>query len=68
MTPCSAGNRAAAWLTSGKRPQKQTLRLFGDQRSSCRHRFRERSMDDRVLVLGLLFACLVNVACLCGYL
>jgi hypothetical protein len=68
MTPCPGGNRAAGRLTSGKRAKKQTLGLFCESRSSCCHRFRERSMDDRVLVLGLLFACLVNVACLCGYL
>jgi hypothetical protein len=31
-------------------------------------RFPERAMDERVLVLSLLAACLVNVACLCSYL
>jgi hypothetical protein len=68
MTPCPAGNRAAGRLTSGKRVQKQTLGLLAESHSCCVDRFRERSMDDRVLVLGLLCACLVNVACLCGYL
>ena len=24
-------------------------------------------MNDRVVILGLLAACLINVACLCGY-
>ena len=31
-------------------------------------RFLERAMDDRVLVLGLLLACIANVICLVGYL
>ena len=31
-------------------------------------RFPERAMDERVLVFSLLAACLVNVACLVGYL
>jgi len=33
-----------------------------------RVRFWERAVDDKVLALGLLLACLVNVACLFGYL
>jgi hypothetical protein len=32
------------------------------------HRFPERAMDNKVLVLGLLLACLANVICLVGYL
>jgi hypothetical protein len=33
-----------------------------------RSRFPEPAMDERVLVVSLLLACLINVVCLCGYL
>jgi hypothetical protein len=33
-----------------------------------RSRFLERAMSDRTLVLGLFFASLTNVVCLCVYL
>jgi hypothetical protein len=32
-----------------------------------RIQFSEPAMDHRVVILGLLAACLINVACLCGY-
>jgi hypothetical protein len=31
-------------------------------------RFPERAMDERILVLSLLAACLINAVCLCSYL
>jgi hypothetical protein len=44
------------------------LGLRRRRRSSSADRFWKRAMNDTVVVLGLLAASLINVACLCGLL